>query len=185
MSEKQLPNSSEKLASVESHEAAKQLEKAAEHLRQRAEQEAVSRETVEQEKQAVRTEAQKEAISGRERSNGSERHQQAQVHRSVKQQTYRATMRRVEAKLPAYQRTFSRFVNNANVDKISNVTARTVARPSGVLGSGVVAVVVMIAVTYYAHTLGFTVSSSVFVVALLIGWIIGLMCEAVWRMIKR
>lgn len=185
MSEKQ-PAAPERESSHENHELGKdQLEKAAERLKERAEKEAEKDRT--HEKHEARKSAEHEAISGKEHApGGSEKKSKKEpVHRSHKQMTYKATMRRVEGRLPAYQRGFSRFVNNDRVDKVSNVASKTVARPSGLLGGGVVAFVALLVVTFYASRYGWEVSGSEFVIFVAVGWVLGLIAELVLKLVRR
>ena len=185
MSEKQ-PRLPENTPNFEQPKATReQLNKAAELLRSRAEKEATSSERKEATREAHKK-AEKEAISGKEHVSSSEKKQQHQpIHRNHKKQTYKATMQRVEAKLPAYQRIFSQVINNNTVDAISHVAARTVARPSALLGGGVVAFLALIAITYYANSIGFEVSTGSFVVFVFVGWGLGLTIEALIKLLRR
>lgn len=175
----------EKAPSAENKEAKEQLEKVGEKLREAAEKEA-SKERSQEIKKAHET-AEKEAISGKEKApSGSENkkaHEPVSPHH--KKMTYKATMRRVEGKLPAYQRTFSKVINNDTVDKVSNVASKTVARPSGLMGGGILAFLVLLIVTFYASRYGWEVSGSEFVVFVIVGWALGLMVEGVIKVIRR
>ena len=185
MSENLSGGQHEKLAPKESMEAKEQLEHMAEKLKDSAEKEASKERGGE--KLKARETAEKEAISGKEQSPaGSEKKSAKEpVHRSHKQMTYRATMRRVEGKLPGYQRRFSKVINNDTVDKVSNITSKTVARPSGLLGGGVVAFLALLIVTIYASRYGWEVSGSEFIIFVVVGWAIGLVAEAIYKLIRR
>ncbi len=185
MAEKLSGSQHEKAPKVESHEAKEQLDAMAEKLRNKAEKEASKERGVE--KKAAHEVAEKEAISGKETApGGSEKKSSKQpVHRSHKQMTYKATMRRVEGKLPSYQRRFSQVINNDKVDKVSNVASKTIARPSGLMGGGIVAFVALLVVTFYASRYGWRVSGSEFIIFVLIGWAGGLMAEGVVKAVKR
>ena len=185
MSEKLSGSQHEKAPKVDNKEAREQLDKMAEKLKDSAEKE--RRGERGGEKKEARHTAEKEAISGKERApSGSEKKSQSgPVHRSHKQMTYKATMRRVESRLPSYQRTFSKVINNDKVDKVSNIASKSVARPSGLLGGGVLAFLALLITTIYANRYGWEVSNSVFMVFVVIGWAIGLMVEAVYKAIRR
>lgn len=187
MSEKLTPKGPESISDAESKEVRKQLEKMAEKLRNEAEKESKSHERKRDAIEA-RKSAENEAISGKEKapSASEKKRQREPVHKHVKKQTYKATMRRVESKLPAYQRTFSRVINNDTVDKVSNVAGRTVARPSAILGGGVIAFLGLGIVTLVANSQGFPVNSgAVFISLLLIGWAVGLIVEGIYRAVRR
>ena len=185
MAEKLSGGQHEKAPKVESKESKEQLDKMAERLKENAEKEASKERGGE--KKTAREAAEKEAISGKETApSGSERKSSREpVHRSHKQMTYKATMRRVEGKLPGYQRTFSRVINNDTVDKVSNIASKTVARPSGLMGGGIVAFLALLIVTYYANRYGWVVSGSEFIVFVIVGWALGLMAEAVIKTVRR
>ena len=175
----------ENLKSPENHEAKEQLDKLGEKLRNRAEKEASGENSAERKK--MRNTAEKEAISGKEKApNGSERKSSREpVHRNHKKLTYKATMRRVESKLPAYQRNFSKVINNDTVDKVSNISSKTVARPSALMGGGVVAFLALLIVTIFANRYGWEVSGSEFIVFMIIGWTLGLLAEGVYKTFRR
>lgn len=182
MSEKISPKSPESAPKAESKESREQLDKIGEKLRENAEKESNSGERKKAASE-VRKSAEKQAISGKEKGPSGENNNTAgPTHRHVKSQTYKATMRRVESKLPSYQRTFSKVINNPAVDKVSNVAGRTVARPSAILGAGSFAFIALLVVTFYSKSVGFTVSGTEFILFIAIGWVLGLALEALKKL---
>ncbi len=173
-----LDNGPEQLGSVEHKHNAEKQEQRAERPRVDVEQEKHK-----QEKQAehARHSAEKEAISGKEHApkHAEKKRQSAPKH--VKKQNYKLTMNRVEAKLPAYQRAFSRVVRNDAVDAVSNVAAKTVARPSGILGGGIMAFIGMTVTLYFARQVGFTLSGSEFIALTFGGYLLGVLIEVVYK----
>ncbi len=185
MSETLNSSSHNKLPNVEKHEAKEKLNNIREKLNERAEKLSPSEQKKDQ--LDARKEVEKLAISGKEvaSSNSEKKSSHKTVHRSHKKLTYKATMRRVEANLPVYQRKFSRVINNDKIDKVSNIASKTIARPSGILGAGVVAFTALVIVSFYASKYGWEVSNSTFIVFLAIGWISGSLVEAVYKFIKK
>lgn len=186
MSESLRPESKEQAPKLENTEARAQLEKLGRQLEAGAEKE--QRESDQKhEKESARKTIEKLAISGKEQApSGSEKQRQkGTTPRAHKKQTYRATMNRIESQLPAYQRTFSRFINAEPVDKVSTVAAKTVARPSGLLGGGVIALIGLVIVTIFAANIGFEVKPITFVLFLVAGWALGLIVEAIYRLFKK
>lgn len=185
MSEQLSNKGAEQRMPAERLDTRENLEKAREQLEKGAEK-ARSTETGEEQKQAHEL-AEKLAIAGKEKApSGSENKRSREpVHHSVKKQTYKATMRRVEGKLPAYQRSFSRIINNDTVDKVSNISAKTVARPSALLGAGFFAFLGLLSITYLANRYGFTVSNTTFLVLIAVGWTAGLVIEGLLKAIRR
>jgi len=175
----------EKAPKLESKDAKEQLDNIAEKLKNSAEKGKSKEDSGE--KLKVRHTAEKEAISGKEQApSGSEKKSSKEpVHRSHKKMTYRATMRRVESKLPTYQRTFSKVINNDTVDKVSNIASKTVARPSGLLGGGAVTFIALLVITFYASRYGWEVSGSEFIVFVFAGWATGLVLEGLLKLVRR
>lgn len=186
MSEQLKPDTKESLPGLESNEARSQLEKLGRQLESNAEKEKHEG-NQNKEKQEARKSVEKLAISGKEKApaSGENQRQKGKTPRAHKKQTYRATMNRVEAQLPTYQRTFSRFINAEPVDRVSTVAAKTVARPSGMLGSSVVALLGLLAVTVFATQIGFEIKPSIFILLLVLGWFVGLVLEALYKVVKR
>ena len=186
MSEKLNPKSEELASGVENHEAKQRLDEVGEKLKHDAEK---SPDKKEQSAEAVKAgkSAEKLALSSKERASKSAENESRKepLSRGIKKQTYRATMNRVEAKLPTYQRGFSRFINNDFVDKASNIAGKTVARPSALLGGGLTAFVGLVVVTYYANKLGFELSGSEFFLLVIAGWAAGLIVEGLYKGIRR
>lgn len=186
MSEQLKPSGNESLQPKNSAEAREQLDGIGEKLRNSAEK-SREKEDSNKEKLEARKSIDTLAISGKEKApSGSEQKQQRQAVSSAhKRQTYEATMKRVEAQLPNYQRTFSRFVNNPRVDRVSNVVGRTIARPSGIVGGGLFAVVGLLVLTYYANEIGFALSGTEFILLLVAGWAIGIVLDLVLTTVRR
>lgn len=166
-------------------ESSGQIEKLRNQLEKSAEKE--SQNNHEKEATEARSKVEKLAISGKEQApSGAENKQDSQtVHRSIKKQNYKTTMRRIESRLPSYQRQFSRVINNPSVDKVSAVAAKTVARPSGIIGAGSIAFFALLIISYYANRYGWQLSGSEFTIFVAIGWALGLLTEAILKLIKR
>jgi hypothetical protein len=185
MSEK-LNQSKETGEKIDSKEVREHINELAEKLKEQAEKAPSKQEQESEAKEAAKS-AEKLALTSKEHRPKSthDKSEKEPINRGIKKQTYRATMNRVEAKLPAYQRTFSRFINNSAVDKISNVTSKTIARPSAILGSGLTAFIGLVIVTYYSNKVGFQLSGSEFIVLVLVGWVAGLLFEGIYKGLKK
>lgn len=159
------------------------LEKANEKLREDAEK-AEKHNRKHEAKEALKT-AESLAKPSAERNDHTEQGKNSEpVTRGLKNQSYKQTMQRVEAKLSAPQRAFSKVINNPTVDRTSAVVGRTVARPSGIIGAGVIATLGMISLLYYANKIGFEVSAFSYILLLGFGWVLGLLVEFLYRMVK-
>ena len=86
-------------------------------------------------------------------------------------------IKKVQSKLTPRQRAFSKVVHAPTVQKVSEASAKTVARPSGLFGGGLVAFIGSSAYLAYAHYIGFTYSFFVFLPLFVIGFLIGVLGE--------
>jgi len=130
-----------------------------------------------------------QAISGAEKApKGAERADKKREtpHKGIKKQEYKATMRRVESRLPVYQKAFSKVIHNRVVDSVSNVAGKTIARPSGLLGGAIAAFVGMLVVYLNARRVGFEYPvGATFIFFASVGWIIGILIEYLFVAFKR
>lgn len=130
-----------------------------------------------------------QALSGAEKAPiGAEKSEKRpkSASRSAKKQEYKATMRRVEARLPAYQRRFSKIVHNPTVDAVSNVASKTVARPSGLLGGAIASFIGLTVVYVNARRIGFEYpSGAAFIFFISIGWLVGVLVEYIVGALRR
>jgi hypothetical protein len=99
------------------------------------------------------------------------------VTRELKAIQYKETLRYVRRHLSPRERKFSSFVHTPSVEKISEVGAKTIARPSGLLGGGLVALIGSIGTLYIARQYGFEVPNSLFMALFIIGFGVGLLGE--------
>lgn len=122
----------------------------------------------------------KEAYPGREEA----KHDREPVTRYHKRQGYQATMSRVESKLPAPARAFSRFVHNDTIDKASHILGSTVARPSGILGAGLTGFIGLSIFLFYANRIGFELSGAELIYLIIGGWLAGVLIESVIKLVR-
>ncbi len=97
----------------------------------------------------------------------------------------RTTLERLRQQLPTYDRVFSRIVHAEPVERISEVAGVTIARPSGVLGAGLTALLGLVFVVWIAKRTGFALSGGEFFVLLIIGWVLGVTGEFGYRLVQR
>jgi hypothetical protein len=130
-----------------------------------------------------------QALSGHERISDSvekSRGKHTPITPVVKQQQYQATMRRVESKLSPTQRVFSKFIHADGVDAASRLTAKTIARPSGLFGGALLSFVGLVALYFFSHRIGFEYNaSSAFLVLMVFGWVVGILIEYILGALRR
>lgn len=130
-----------------------------------------------------------EAISGKEiQSKNNEKQKEPQnITKAEKTRTYKSTMGRVQNQLSTPSKTFSKIIHNPAVEKTSETLSTTVARPSGILGAGVVGFIVFSVVLYFANRNGFEIpsNSALFVIILIGGWTTGILIEFLYKSLKK
>lgn len=161
-----------------------------EKLKELAEKAAEAKEKSPHEVERLAHHAKEKAVSGKERSAGdigkeSPRQSSVVIDKTVKQQAYKKTMRHVQRQLPRSQRSFSRFIHQEVVEKVSEVSSKTIARPSGLLGSGMVALLGTSVIVWMSRYYGFRYNFFVFVALIGAGFVAGLLIEALLKSSKK
>lgn len=110
----------------------------------------------------------------------------AMVNRELRQITLRRELKSIRRRLPAPQRVLSHVIHQPAIRAVSEVTGRTVSRPSGLLGGGLVALLGTSGYLYLARHIGFEYNYSVFLLLFAAGFVIGLCLElAVYLILSR
>ncbi len=99
------------------------------------------------------------------------------VNRELKQITLRRELQQIRRRLPAPQRTLSKVIHQPVVRVTSEFAGKTVTRPSGLLGGGVVALTGTSIYLYMANHIGFAYNYGVFLILLGLGFVLGLVIE--------
>ena len=178
---------SEKLSNKESKEIKEQaehhesdIERARKSLEKRGERK--ENESVEEIRDTVEKHAQKASETVGKKA---ERTSQPSVSVSDKKQSYNQTMNRVRSKMNPASRAFSSFIHAPVVEQTTEVVGKTVARPSGIMGGGIAAVIGLGIVFFFARRNGFALSGSEFILLLLAGFVVGILFEIVGKVFKR
>ncbi|MBI5357427.1 hypothetical protein HZB74_01110 [Candidatus Saccharibacteria bacterium] len=103
----------------------------------------------------------------------------------LRKQGLKQSVARIQKELPKHQRVFSKFIHNSKVDKISEATGATVARPSGLLAAGTFSLVASIGVLTICRYFGYEYNYLIGLVSLGAGFLIGIIFEGVIRIFKR
>jgi hypothetical protein len=94
-------------------------------------------------------------------------------------------MRSVQQHLSPASRNFSKFIHTPAVEKTSEALEQTVARPSVTLGATWTALIVGGLAYFVARHYGFHLSGSELLFSFIVGAIIGIVGEGVFRVFKR
>ena len=142
------------------HEAEQVYEQAAEQERATAEAEHRQRETREQQR--------------------AERQRQASP--AAQQERFDKTMAAVQSQLSPSSRAFSKVIHNPTIEKASEVTGNTVARPNALLSGAIAAFVLTLAIYLIARFNGYPLSGAESIAAFALGWLCGLAFDFVRMM---
>lgn len=112
--------------------------------------------------------------------------QPTHVNRELKGITLKRELKQIQRKLPAGQRAFSKIVHQPVVRVVSETASKSVSRPSGLLGGGLVAFLGSSSYLYLAKHVGFTYNYFVFILLFALGFVVGLVLELiVWTLTAR
>jgi hypothetical protein len=132
----------------------------------------------------ARAEANKEALMGREAGGAEKRKANTDAaptltHATKNQRhaSYHATMRHIRSEMNAPSRTFSKFIHNKTVERVSDAVGSTAARPNAVLAGSVAATFLTLFVFMIAKQYGYRLSGFETIGTFLVGWALGLIYD--------
>jgi hypothetical protein len=106
-------------------------------------------------------------------------------HQLLKKDAYKQILAQTQSKLSVSARAFSKFIHNPSIETISEVSSKTVARPSGLLGGGVGAFLGSLVLLYTSKYYGFEYNYTLFIVMFVGGFVAGLFIELVLKSIYK
>ncbi len=99
------------------------------------------------------------------------------INRELKDITLRRELRNLQRRESAPERALSKLMHQPTVRIVSETAGKTVSRPSGILGGGLVALLGTSSYLYLAKHLGFPYNYGVFLALFAGGFIVGLALE--------
>lgn len=105
----------------------------------------------------------------------------AHYDQADKLHSFNTTMHHTRRQLFAAERSFSKILHQPALEKISDVTSKTIARPSGILGASLVTFVGLFLTYGTARFAGFELSGSEMPVFITIGFFAGLFTEWLFK----
>ncbi|MEK7603487.1 MAG: hypothetical protein AAB459_04595 [Patescibacteria group bacterium] len=135
----------------------------------------------------IRSTAQKEAISGKERSiieKHTDSNSGQKINRQSKKLAYQKTLHRAQTHLNRRERAFSRILHKPFVEKVSNIGAQSIARSSGLLAGSFVACVGTIILIWASRRYGITYSYFALFGLFLGGYFFGIIIEVAWLVFR-
>ncbi len=99
----------------------------------------------------------------------------------LKDMAYQRAITRVRRQLTPGQRSFSKVIHQPVVDAVSEATAKTIGRPSGILGGGLLALAGTTAYYYITKHYGYDYNYGVFLLLVAAGFVVGWLAEFLLR----
>ncbi len=103
------------------------------------------------------------------------------VTAELKDMAYQRAITRVRRQLSPVARNFSKVIHQPAVDALSEATAKTIGRPSGILGGGILALAGTTIYYYIAKHYGYEYNFGIFLLLLAAGFAVGWLAEFLVR----
>lgn len=138
----------------------------------------------------AREAVQHEALSGKDvaienRSENRSSSVQPIINHELKQHMFERTLVQVRKRLPLPKRQFSKLVHSKPVEMISAAGEKTVARPAGLLGGSLLALIGSSLVLYFARQSGYRYNYLLFIVLFVAGYLVTTVLEILGSLFKR
>jgi hypothetical protein len=163
-------------------EARKNLERAAEQAKGSAE---ISGAELEK----IRHDIETRASSSKEIHVGEDEAQPSKAdfstHKLLKVTTYKRTLRHIQSRLKGSDKSFSRVLHWPTMERLSDIGAQSVARPTSLMIASVVTLLGSSYSLYIAKRVGFKYNLSLFVVLFVAGYGAGLLLELIGWLFRR
>ena len=106
------------------------------------------------------------------------------IDRTVKKLRLKQSLTQVRSELPRTSRVLSKIVHQPALKAASDVGAKTVTRPSALLGGGFFAFIGSLAYLFMASHIGFRYNYTLFLLFFAGGFVVGLLLELVVRLVR-
>lgn len=97
--------------------------------------------------------------------------------KAARKEAFDSIMSEVQSQMSPAERTFSKFIHAPAVEKVSDVTGKTIARPNAILAGSLTAFVLVLAVYLVARHYGYPLSGAETMVAFALGWVLGVVFD--------
>ena len=106
------------------------------------------------------------------------------LDKTVKKLRMKQSLSQVRQELTPLERGLSKVIHQPAIKAVSEVSAKTVTRPSGLLGGGLLALIGSSGYLYLAKHVGFRYNYLVFTLLFVGGFVVGLLLEVVVRLVR-
>lgn len=103
---------------------------------------------------------------------------------SLKDMTFQKEINHIRHQLNKIDKLGSKIIHLQGVRQVSELSSKTVSRPSGLLGGGITAFIGTTGYLYYAKHIGLKYNYTVFLLLLVLGFVLGLIIEACIRLLR-
>ncbi|HZP55691.1 MAG TPA: hypothetical protein VFB03_02895 [Candidatus Saccharimonadales bacterium] len=107
---------------------------------------------------------------------------EASISAEVKNVAYKQTLARIRHQMPESKRVLSQIVHQPVISEISDATARTIGRPSGLIGAGSFTVIGSSLYYLIVISAGYNYNYFIFLFLMAIGFIFGVAIELLFRL---
>ena len=135
----------------------------------------------------LRQHIESQAVKSQEVAVGEKEHKPSEpttVNRRLKQQAYSRTLEIIRSKLGTGDRLASRILHQPLIDRVSTIGAQTIARPSGLLGGSTGALLGSAGLLMLTKSYGISYNYLLIFVFFGAGFVIGLLVEVIYRIIR-
>lgn len=106
------------------------------------------------------------------------------VGEQSKNNSLRRSLRHIQKGLKPYQRPFSKFLHNGAVEQVNEFSAKTIARPSGLLFGGVVSFLTSLGILFVCRYYGYEYNYFLGLISFPLGFGLGLTIEFISRPLR-
>lgn len=106
------------------------------------------------------------------------------INRELQNMALDRQLIRIRRHLSPYGRAVSRIIHQPVIDTVSETSGKTIARPSGILGGGMVAFLGTLAYYYVTRHYGYSYNAFIFLLLLFFGFVAGWAIEMLWNIVK-
>jgi len=103
----------------------------------------------------------------------------------IKQEYYEQTIQDIRPYLSNSQKSLSKIVHNHVVENISELGAKTIARPVCLFTAATVTLLSSVLIILIARKVGFGLPNSIFILLFMIGYVLGLVVEIIIKLFGR
>jgi hypothetical protein len=104
--------------------------------------------------------------------------------KKIKNYAYYQTLASARSSLKNSDKIFSKLIHNNNIESLSEIGSKTIARPKAVLGGAMLMVFGGLSVVFLAKYAGFEIPNSIFLVLYLTGFMVTVLIEIAYKLLK-